>query len=88
MTRSRKKHSIITVSKKVSKYAHRAVRKFVKQKLRTMDPYDPPVLDIEGDTRTLGHEEWGTKFGYDFMGSLSEEERAEYDDDYKKSLRK
>ena len=76
------------ISKPVDEKAHRAVRKYVKQKLRTMDIDEPPVIDIEGDTRSLGKAEWGTKMGYDFMGSLSEEERAEYEEDMKKCTRK
>ena len=68
--------------------AHRAVRKFVKQKLSKIDLNDPPIISIEGDTRTLGKQDWGTKFGFDFLGSLSPEERAEYDDDVKKAFRK
>ena len=67
-----------TVSKKVDEKAHRAVRKHIKQTLQTMDLDDPSVIDIEGDTRTLGHEEWGTKFGFDVSEILSEEDELEW----------
>lgn len=76
MSRSRR-YPMCTVSKKVDEKAHRAVRKHVKQTLRTMDLDDPPVVDIEGDTRTLGHEEWGTKFGYNVSEILDEESEIE-----------
>ena len=76
------------ISKVIDQKDHRAVRKFVKQKLVTMDIEDPPIIDIEADTRSLGKAEWGTKFGYDFMGSLSEEERVEYEEEKKKCSRK
>ena len=72
------------VSKKVDEKAHRAVRKYVKQTLRTMDLNDPPIIDIEGDTRSLGHEEWGTKFGWDPSEILNEEQ----EEDRKKATRK
>lgn len=68
--------------------AHKRVRKFVKQTLSTMDLDDPPIIDIEADTRDIGAEEYGTKFGYDFIGNLSEEERLEYKEDKKKCSRK
>lgn len=67
------------------------MRKYVKQTLQTMDLIevdDECLLDIEGDTRSLGHEEWGTKFGYDFLGELSEEEKAECEEDKRKASRK
>ncbi len=64
--------------------AHRAVRKHVRQTLQTMDLDDPPILDIEGNTRTLGHEEWGTKFGWDPSEILTEEEN----EDRKRCMRK
>lgn len=62
-----------TASKKVDEKAYRAVRKYVKQTLQTMDIKDPPIIDIEGDTRSLGHEEYGTKFGFDVSEILNEE---------------
>ena len=83
MSRS-KRHPTYTVSKKVDEKAHRAVRKHVKQALQTMDPNDPPIIDIEGDTRSLGHEEWGTKFGWDPSEILTEEEN----EDRKRCMRK
>lgn len=76
MSRSRR-YPMCTVSKKVDEKAHRAVRKHVKQTLQTMDLDDPPIIDIEGDTRTLGYEEWGTKFGYDVSEILDEENELE-----------
>ncbi len=83
MSRSRR-YPMWIVSKKIDKKAHRAVRKHVKQILRTMDLNDPPIIDIEGDTRSLGHEEWGTKFGYDVSEILSEEQ----EEDRKRASRK
>jgi len=68
--------------------AHRRVRKFVKQKLNTMDLEEIPIIDIEADTRSIGAEEYGTKFGYDFLAQLSEEEREEYKEDKEKCSRK
>lgn len=71
--------------------AHRRVRKHVKQVLSTTDftdVDDEVILDIEADTRSLGCEEWGTKFGYDFLGELGDEARAEFEDDKRKASRK
>jgi hypothetical protein len=70
--------------------AHKRVRKHVKQALRNMDFDDPDslIIDIEADTRSIGAEEFGTKFGYDFMDDLSEEERAELEEDKRKASRK
>ena len=84
MSRS-KRYPMHTISNQIDKdKAHRAVRKHVKQTLQTMDLDDPPILDIEGDTRTLGHEEWGTKFGWDPSEILNEEEN----EDRKRCMRK
>ena len=87
MSRSNR-YPVYVVSKPIDEKAHRAVRKYVKQKLQTMDIEEPPIIDIEGDTRSLGKAGWGTRVGYDFMGSLSEEERAEYEEDKIKCSRK
>ena len=87
MTRSTR-YPVWVVSKPIDEKAHRAVRKYVKQKIQTMDIDEPPVIDIEGDTRSLGKAEWGTRFGYDFMGSLGEEEKEEYREDMMKCARK
>jgi len=88
MSRS-KKYPIHVVTNKIDKsLAHKRVRKFVKQKLSTMDLEDIPIIDIEADTRDIGAEEYGTKFGYKFMDGLSEEEREEFKEDQKKASRK
>lgn len=88
MSRSRK-YPVYTCTNQIDKKtAHKKVRKHVKQVLRTMDLEDPPIIDIEADTRSIGAEEWGTKFGYDFMGDLSEEERLELEEDKEKASRK
>ena len=77
MSRS-KRYPMCTITGQIDKdKAHRAVRKHIKQTLQVMDLDDPPILDIEGDTRTLGHEEWGTKFGWDPSEILTEEENEE-----------
>ena len=87
MSRS-KRYPMNIVSKKIDEKAHRAVRKYVKQTLRTMDLNDPPVIDIEGDTRSLGHEEPGTKFGFDTSCLIDEEWAAEIEKDKRKATRK
>ena len=87
MSRSTR-YPVHVISKRIDEKAHRAVRKHVKQKLQTMVLDEPPIIDIEGDTKSLGKSEWGTRFGYDFMGSLGEEERAEYEEDKRKCARK
>ncbi len=84
MSRSTR-YPMYTVTGQIDKdKAHRAVRKHVRQTLQTMDLDDPPILDIEGDTRTLGHEEWGTKFGWDPSEILTKEEN----EDRKRCMRK
>lgn len=87
MSRS-KRYPMCVVSKKIDEKAHRAVRKYVKQTLRTMDLNDPPIINIEGDTRSLGHEEPGTKFGFDTSGIIDEERVAEIEEDERKASRK
>jgi hypothetical protein len=90
MSRSRK-HPVHTLTNQIDKSkAHKRVRKHVKQALRNMDFDDPDslIIDIEADTRSIGAEEFGTKFGYDFMDDLSEEERAELEEDKRKASRK
>ena len=90
MSRSRKK-AWDTVSPKIDKStAHKKVRKQVKETLLKMDLDDPPIIDIEADTRSIGLEEMGTKMGYDFLGLLSEEEWAEegWEEDRRKATRK
>lgn len=88
MSRSRR-YPVHVVSNQIDKgRAHRRVRKQVKQTLQTMDLDDPPIIDIEADTRSIGAEEWGTKCGYDFLGQLDEEERAIYEEDKRKAGRK
>ena len=44
------------------KKAHRQVRKRVKQELTKEEPDE---FILEADTRDLGLEEWGTKYGFD-----------------------
>ena len=84
MSRS-KRYPMCTITGQIDKdKVHRAVRKHIKQTLQVMDLDDPPILDIEGDTRTLGHEEWGTKFGWDPSEILTEEEN----EDRKRCMRK
>lgn len=84
MSRS-KRYPMYTITGQIDKdKAHRAVRKHVKQTLQVMDLDDPPILDIEADTRTLGHEEWDTKFGWDPSEILNEEEN----EDRKRCMRK
>lgn len=88
MSRSTK-YPMWTLTGKIDKdFAHKQVRKHVNSVLQTMDYNDPPIIDIEADTRSLGIEEYGTKFGYDFMGSLGEDERVEFEEDQKKCMRK
>lgn len=88
MSRSRR-YPMCVMSNQIDKdKAHRRVRKHVKQTLQTMDLDDIPVIDIEADTWSIGAEEWGTKFGYDFLGSLDEEERAELEEDRRRASRK
>jgi len=83
-----------TVSNQIDKdKVHRRVRKHVKQTLQAMDVTDVDdevIIDIEADTRSLGCEGWGTKFGYDFLGQfdLDDERRAEYEEDKRKAARK
>jgi len=88
MSRSRRYPMYVLTNQIDKDKAHRRVRKFVRQTLHTMDLNDPPVIDIEADTRSIGAEEWGTKFGYDFMGSLGEWERKEFEEDKERCSRK
>ena len=88
MSRSRR-YPMGVVSNQIDKdKAHRRVRKFVKQTLQKMDLDDPPIIDIEADTRSIGAEEWGTKFGFDTSCLIDEERVAEIEEDKKKASRK
>jgi len=88
MSRS-KRYPMHTVSNSIDKdKAHRRVRKRVKQTLQKMDLDDPPVIDIEADTRSIGAEEYGTKFGFDTSCLIDEERIAEIEEDKKKASRK
>lgn len=76
MSRSRK-FPMWTISKKIGKKAHRRVRKFVRQKLHALNLSDidgPDLVDIEADTRSLGIEDYGTKFGWDPAEILDDED--------------
>lgn len=92
MSRSRKYPSHTLTNQINKSKAHRRVRKHVKQALRNIDldnsDSDEIIIDIEADTRSIGAEEFGTKFGYEFMDDLSEEERAELEEDKRKASRK
>lgn len=88
MSRS-KRYPVHVLTSQIDKdKAHRRVRKRVKQTLQTMDLDDISVIDIEADTRSIGAEEYGTKFGFDFIGQLDDEERAVYEEDKRKAARK
>lgn len=88
MSRSRR-YPICTLTGQIDKgRAHRRVRKHVKQVLRTMDLEDPPIIDIEADTRSIGAEEMGTKFGFDVSTILDEEDKLELEEDKRKAARK
>lgn len=87
MSRS-KRYPVHTVSNQIDKSrAHRRVRKQVKQLLQTMDFSDPPI-DIEADTRSIGAEEYGTKFGFDTTGLIDEERIAQIEEDERRASRK
>ena len=58
--------------------AHKAVRRAVKAELQKPDP-DP--LIIEADTREMGKEDWGTKYGYDTSKILNDDD--DWDADFK-----
>lgn len=63
MTRSTKK-AIVQVSHKIDKgVAHKQVRRRVHVEL---EKEEPDINILEADTRQLGLEEWGTKFGMEF----------------------
>ena len=88
MSRSRRYPMCVLTNQIDKDKAHRKVRKHVKQILQTMDLDDISVIDIEADTRSIGVEEYGTKFGFDFISQLSEEEREEYEEHKQKAVRK
>jgi len=85
MTRSYRKPYHVLSTKIDKDFDHKKVRKRVKQELLKDEP---DLCIIEGDTKELGLQEWGTKFGYEFLGDLSEEERVEYIEDRMKACRK
>ena len=85
MSRSKRKPFHVLSSKIDKDYAHKAVRCKVKCELKKAEPDE---LIIEADTKEMGKEEWGTKFGYEFMANLSEEERIEIQKDKDKATRK
>ena len=64
MSRSYRK-PFITLTNQIDKdKAHRRVRKMVKAELNKPEP---DLIKIESDTRDIGAEEWGTKFGFLFV---------------------
>jgi len=68
MSRSFKK-AFSTVSKKMADNVHRVVRHRVKARLAKINIEEPDeitLLDIEADTKEMGLEEYGTKFGLEF----------------------
>ena len=74
-----------TISKRMAENVHSVARRRVKQKLHTMDPKEPDASDlnvIDSDTKELGLEDWGTKFGLEF----SEDEY--WEEEKKKAQRK
>lgn len=75
MSRSRKFPMAVMTNQIDKDKAHRAVRKRVKQSLAVIDLEDPDIISIEGDTRSLGYEDWGTKFGFDTSEILSEKDK-------------
>ena len=77
MSRSFKK-AFVTISKKMSDKARSIVRRRVKEELKKEEP---EILIIEADTREMGLEDWGTKYGFEF----------DFDEDYeedKKEMRR
>lgn len=71
MSRSRKKPYVQLTHQIDKDYAHKAVRTKVKAELRKENP---DLLIIEADTKEMGKEEWGTKFGWDSAKILDDDE--------------
>lgn len=64
MSRSFKK-PVVTCSNQIDKdKAHRALRRMVKSEL---DKPEPDLTKLDMDTRDMGDEQWGTKFGYIYV---------------------
>lgn len=68
MTRSYKK-AFVTISKRMTDNIHSRIRQRITNRLAQIDPEEPDeitLLDIEADTKEMGLEDWGTKFGLEF----------------------
>ena len=68
MSRSFRK-AFYTISKRMSENVHKRVRMRIKRVLKTIninEPQDNDQLISTADTKELGLEEWGTKWGLEF----------------------
>jgi hypothetical protein len=64
MSRSKRK-AFHTLTNQIDKdKAHRRVRRMIKAEL---DKPEPELIKLDADTRDIGAEEWGTKFGFIFV---------------------
>jgi len=78
MSRSKKVPMIVCTSQIDKDKAHRQLRNKVKSALNQQD-FENTVLDA--DTRDIGVEEWGTKFGFETAHLFGEE------DDFDKEMK-
>lgn len=70
MSRSFRK-PIVTCTGQIDKNtAHKAVRRLVHTELNKPEP---DLTKLDADTRDIGAEEWGTKFGYLYVDPDDEE---------------
>ena len=85
MSRSRRKPWYVMTHKIDKDIVHGRIRAKMRGE---MAKAEPNVAVLEGDAKEFGFADWGTKFGFDFMGSLSELERERYGGEREKACRK
>lgn len=76
MSRSYKK-PIVTCNNQIDKdKAHKALRRMVKSEL---DKPEPDLLKLESDTRDIGEENYGTKYGFHYVDPDNEGDKKSKD---------
>ncbi len=64
MSRSHRK-PVVTLTNQIDKNtAHKAVRRLINAELNKPEP---DLTKLDADTRDIGAEEWGTKFGFIYV---------------------
>lgn len=85
MSRSKRKPFYVCSGKVDKDIVHGQVRAKIRAELQKDEP-DHTVL--ESTIKQFGLEDYGTVFGFDFMGTLSEEERPHFEEESKRCARK